>query len=71
MEGAPSKKHCSRYSTHGEAYGFPFEEKKEYLVYVAPGLSSIETGICTGTKSFVGAEQEIEQLDRLVRESSQ
>jgi hypothetical protein len=55
----------------GEACGFPFEEKKEYLVYVAPGLANIETGICTGTKSFVGAEQEMEQLDRLVKKSSQ
>ena len=37
----------------GEACGFPFEEKKEYLVYVAPGPANIETGICTGTKSVV------------------
>ena len=55
----------------GEACGFPFEEKKEYLVYVAPGISNIETGICTGTKSIVGAEQEMEHLDRLVNKSSQ
>jgi len=53
----------------GEACGFPFEEKKEYLVYVAPGLSNIETGICTGTKSIVGAEKEMEHLDRLVKSS--
>ena len=55
----------------GEACGFPFEEKKEYLVYVASGPSNIETGICTGTKSVVGAEPEMEQLDRLVRKSSE
>ena len=55
----------------GEACGFPFEEKKEYLVYVASGPPNIETGICTGTKSIFGAEPEMEQLDRLVRKSSQ
>ena len=55
----------------GEACGFLFEEKKEYLVYVAPGPANIETGICTGTKSIVGAEQEMEHLDRLVNKSSQ
>ena len=48
-----------------------FEEKKEYLVYVAPEPANIETGICTGTKSIVGAEQEMEHLDRLVNKSSQ
>ena len=51
----------------GEACGFPFEEKKEYLVYVAPGVAGIETGICTGTKSVVGADLEMKQLDLLVR----
>jgi hypothetical protein len=55
----------------GEACGFPFEEKKEYLVYVASGPSNIETGICSGTKSIVGAEPEMEQLDQLARRSSQ
>ena len=38
-------------------------------MYVAPGPSNIETGICTGTKSIVGAEPEIEKLDRLARSS--
>ena len=52
----------------GKPAGFR-SRKKEYLVYVAPGSSNIETGICTGTKSIVGAEPEIEQLDRLVRSS--
>ena len=51
----------------GEACGFPFEEKKEYLVYVAAGPANIETGICTGTKNIVGAEPEMEQLDLVVR----
>jgi len=51
----------------GEACGFPFEEKKEYLVYVAAGPANIETGICTGTKSIVGAEPEMRQLDLVVR----
>jgi len=51
----------------GEACGFPFEEKKEYLVYVAPGPANIETGICSGTKSVSGADLEMEQLDQLVK----
>jgi hypothetical protein len=46
-------------------------QKKEYLVYVASGPSNIETGICSGTKSIVGAEPEMEQLDQLARRSSQ
>lgn len=54
----------------GEACGFPFEEKKEYLVYVAPGPANIETGICTGTKDVVGADLEIGQLDQLVKKKS-
>ena len=54
----------------GEACGFPFEERKEYLVYVAPGPANIETGICTGTKSVVGADLEMGQLDQLVKEKS-
>ena len=51
----------------GEACGFPFEERKEYLVYVAAGPANIETGICTGTKSIVGAELEMGQLDLVIR----
>ncbi len=55
----------------GEACGFPFEEKKEYLVYVATGpAANIETGICTGTKSLVGTEPEMEQLDQLLKKST-
>jgi hypothetical protein len=53
----------------GEACGFPFEDKKEYLVYVASGPADIETGICTGTKNVVDAEPEMEQLDQLLEKS--
>ena len=49
-----------------EGCGFPFEEKKEYLVYVVTEPKEIQTGICTGTKSLAGAEPEIKQLDDLV-----
>lgn len=51
----------------GEACGFAFQEGKEYLVYVAPGLPGIDTGICTGTKPLTGAESELEQLDQMVK----
>lgn len=51
----------------GEGCGFPFEARKEYLVYVAPGPMGIETGICTGTKNAADAEREMEQLDQLRR----
>ena len=50
----------------GEGCGFPFEEQKEYLVYVVAELKHTQTGICTGTKSIADAEQELEQLDELV-----
>ena len=50
----------------GEGCGFPFEEQKEYLVYVVAEPKHIQTGICTGTKSIADAEQEMEQLDELV-----
>jgi hypothetical protein len=49
-----------------EACGFPFEEKKEYLVYVVTEPQNIQTGICTGTKTLAGAEPEMKQLDDLV-----
>ena len=52
----------------GEGCGFPFEEQKEYLVYVVAEPKQIQTGICTGTKSVADAEQEMEQLDELVAE---
>src|SRR4030095_296450 len=39
----------------GEACGFPFEETKEYLVYVAPGPANIATGISTGQKTVICA----------------
>ena len=50
----------------GEACGFPFEEKKEYLVYVVTEPKGIQTGICTGTKNIAEAEQEMKELDRLL-----
>jgi hypothetical protein len=50
----------------GEACGFPFEENKEYVVYVVNEPADIQTGICTGTKSAADAEQEMKQLDDLV-----
>jgi hypothetical protein len=50
----------------GEACGFPFEENKEYLIYVVSQPKDIQTGICTGTKSLAGAEPEMKQLDDLV-----
>ncbi|MEE9181933.1 MAG: hypothetical protein V3U33_05135 [candidate division NC10 bacterium] len=55
----------------GEACGYPFEENKEYLVYVVDEPADIQTGICTGTKDTVGAKREIEQLNRLVENRSQ
>lgn len=49
----------------GEGCGFPFEEQKEYLVYVVEEQKHIQSGICTGTKSIADAEEEMEQLDEL------
>ncbi len=51
----------------GEACGFPFEEKKEYLVYVVTEPKDIQTGICTGTKNIAEAEEEMKQLDKLLQ----
>src|SRR5688500_14238207 len=36
----------------GEACGFPFEQNKEYLVYVVTEPKDIQTGICTGTRNI-------------------
>jgi hypothetical protein len=66
-KGAQSKSAAVLTRLSGEACGFPFQEGQEYLVYVAPGVEGIETGICTGTKSAAGAELEMEQLDRLLK----
>jgi hypothetical protein len=49
----------------GEGCGFPFEEQKEYLVYVVEEQKHIQSGICTGTKSIADAEEEMEELDEL------
>jgi len=49
----------------GEGCGFPFEEQKEYLVYVVEEQKHIQSGICTGTKSIADAEEELEELDEL------
>jgi hypothetical protein len=50
----------------GEGCGFPFEEQKEYLVYVVAEQKHIQSGICTGTKSIADAEEEMEALDELM-----
>lgn len=50
----------------GEGCGFPFEEQKEYLVYLVAERKHIQTGICTGTKSIADAEEDMEKLDELV-----
>lgn len=50
----------------GEACGFPFEETKEYLVYVVTEPKDIQTGICTGTKNIIEGEQDMQQLDKLL-----
>jgi len=47
----------------GEGCGFPFEEQKEYLVYVVAGQKHIQSGICTGTKSIADADEEMEELE--------
>jgi hypothetical protein len=49
-----------------EGCGFPFEEQKEYLVYVVAELKHTQTGICTGTKGVADAEEEMEELDELL-----
>ena len=50
----------------GEGCGFPFEEQKEYLVYVVAEQKHIQSGICTGTKSIADAAEEMEELDELL-----
>jgi hypothetical protein len=49
----------------GEGCGFPFEEQKEYLVFVVAEQKHVQTGICTGTKPIADAEQEMQELDQL------
>lgn len=50
----------------GEGCGFPFEEQKEYLVFVVAGQKHVQTGICTGTKDTADAEREMQELDQLI-----
>ena len=65
-KGTPAKSTIVTTRLTGEACGFPFEENKEYLVYVVIEPKDIQTGICTGTKNITEAKQEMEQLDRLL-----
>ena len=65
-KGAPSKSIELTTRLTGEACGFPFEEKKEYLVYVVAEPKEIQTGICTGTKNIAEAAQEMIQLDAMI-----
>ena len=51
----------------GEACGYPFEIGGAYLVFVAPGpAEDLQTGICSGTRDLVGAEEDTRVLDQLV-----
>jgi hypothetical protein len=70
-KGTPSKNIVVITRLTGEACGFPFEEKKEYLVYVVTEPKDIQTGICTGTKNIAEAEQEMKQLDKLLQTNPQ
>jgi hypothetical protein len=65
-KGAPSRTVEVVTRLTAEGCGFPFEEKKEYLVYVVTEPKDVQTGICTGTKTVAGAEPEMKQLDDLV-----
>jgi len=65
-KGAPSKSIELITRLTGEACGFPFEEKKEYLVYVVAEPKELQTGICTGTKNVSEAVQEMKELDEII-----
>jgi len=65
-KGAPAKTVEVVTRLTAEGCGFPFENKKEYLVYVVTEPKELQTGICTGTKSLADAEPEMKQLDDLV-----
>ena len=69
-KGTPAKSSVVITRLSGEACGFPFQETKEYLVYVVAEPKDIQTGICTGTKNITEAEQEIKQLDKLIESRS-
>ena len=69
-KGTPSKSSVVITRITGEACGFPFEEKKGYLMYVVTEPKDIQTGICTGTKNIAEAEQEMKELDKLLERSS-
>ncbi len=64
-KGAPSKTAVVVTRLTGEGCGFPFQERKEYLVYVVAEPKQIQTGICTGTKSLADTEEEMAELDEL------
>ncbi|MGH7844960.1 MAG: hypothetical protein ACREQW_07305, partial [Candidatus Binatia bacterium] len=66
-KGATSKTAVVITRLTGEACGFPFEQGKEYLVYVVSEPRDIQTGICTGTKSIMDAAAEMQQLEKLLQ----
>ncbi len=65
-KGTQSKSIVITTRLSGEACGFPFKEKKEYLVYAVTEPKDRQTGICTGTKDIADAKLEMEQLDKLL-----
>ena len=65
-KGAASESAAVVTRLSSEGCGFPFEEQKEYLVFVVAEQKHVQSGICTGTKAVSDAEQEIEELDRLI-----
>ena len=66
-KGAPVRSTVVITRLTGEACGFPFEQNKEYLVYLVTEPKDIQTGICTGTKNIAEAEQEMKELDKLLK----
>ena len=65
-KGVPSKSIELITRLTGEACGFPFEEKKEYLVYFVAESKDLQTGICTGTKNVSDAVPEMKELDEII-----
>ena len=66
MERHSIEEHHRYYPDHRRGLWIPFEENKEYLVYVVIEPKDIQTGICTGTKNIAEAEQEMKQLDKIL-----
>ena len=66
LKGSISKEVTLETTVDEVSCGYNFIENEEYLVYTYDNEGILTTGICTGTKKFVDAKDEIEELNLVI-----